>query len=114
MHRIKLLSDPCRLSTFLRFKSPSSKALAATPHTPQKSTGWAPRSGVARAVAPNGQPRKIPAAILAAGESGMRAFTADEDQPDSAKSDQWTIHSSSEGDNRGIYGPVGVGVNDGR
>lgn len=50
---------------------------------------------MARAVAPNGQPRKIPAALLAAGECGLKAYAADEDQPDSAKSDQWTINSCS-------------------
>ena len=80
-----------RISSFLRLRglsirsSPSSSASLSNPG----------KSIVARAVAPNGQPRKIPAALLAAGESGLKAYAADEDQPDSAKSDQWKINSCS-------------------
>ena len=67
---------------------------------------------MARAVAPNGQPRKIPAALLAAGESGLKAFAADEDQPNSAKSEQWTINSCSlPGDCRGTpFAPLARGL----
>ena len=82
----------CRLSSFLRLKGLSVRAPSNAAPLVSSSSG---RSMVARAVAPNGQPRKIPAALLAAGEHGLKAFTADEDQPNSATSDHWTINSSS-------------------
>ena len=69
---------------------------------------------MARAVAPNGQPRKIPAALLAAGESGLKAYTADEDQPDSAKSEQWTINSCSiESTHSPSFAPLAQGMHSG-
>ena len=83
-HVLKNTLLPCRLTAFLRFKPPSVKAL----------TGRTSAAKAVHAVAPNGQPRKIPTAILAAGEQGLRAFAADEDQPNSAKGEQWTITSS--------------------
>lgn len=72
------------------------------------------KSMVARAVAPNGQPRKIPAALLAAGECGLKAYAADEDQPDSAKSDQWTINSCSMQDCQPLpLAPLAAGLQSG-
>lgn len=99
----------CRLSSFLRFKGLSVKGSAM----PVVSSNIC-KSFVARAVAPNGQPRKIPAALLAAGEHGLKTYTADEDQPDSAKSDHWTINSSSLADCQTMpFMPLAEGMHSG-
>ena len=64
--------------------------------------------GSARTTAPNGQPRKIPTALLVAGDSGLKAFAADEDQPNSAKSDGWKITAGNE--NGRIFSPLGAAL----
>lgn len=53
------------------------------------------QKGVARMLAPNGQPRKMPAAILAAGnQEALRHFT-EEEEAGNATDQVWTISSAT-------------------
>ncbi|KAK9823515.1 hypothetical protein WJX72_003342 [[Myrmecia] bisecta] len=51
---------------------------------------------VTRALAPNGQPRKVPTALLAAGGAAMMSYVAGEESPTGGQADHgWTIAASS-------------------
>ena len=62
-------------------------------------TRYAPqatRSGVARMLAPNGQPRKMPAALLAeGGEAALQHFESLEDVTPEELKHGWTIGAAS-------------------
>jgi len=76
-------STTSRLTSFLgRLAgkgSPAAEAAAACSSPPVVASPGG--GGTARMVAPNGQPRKVPAALLAAGPAAMAAYGADEEPP---------------------------------
>ena len=83
-----------RLTNFLGRLAGKGVAVAAT--TPEAAASASPAvvasppsGGTARMVAPNGQPRKVPAALLAAGPAAMAAYGADEEP--AVATGPWTI-----------------------
>ena len=56
---------------------------------------WQAQRGVARMLAPNGQPRKVPAALLTSGNAAaLQSFAADEEATPQQLRQGWTILSS--------------------